>query len=166
MDIHPLPKLEELVECVSGNDYYATLDMKDAYYQIALDQSSRDLTTFSDGISLYRFKRLPFGLSCSPIFARQMNQALAPLLKENWVKSHLDDLIVYAADYNSLLERLGKLFRHLQSVGIKLNLSKCHIGQRQVKFFGHIVERRGYWPDPSNIEAVTQMKPPTTIKET
>ena len=131
MDIHPLPKLEELVENVSGSDYYATLDMKDAYYQIALDQSSRDLTTFSDGISLYRFKRLPFGLSCSPaIFARQLNQALAPLLKENWVKNYLDDLIVYAADYGTLIERLGKLFKHLKSIGIKLNLSKCNIGQR------------------------------------
>ena len=100
MDIHPLPKLEELVENISDNDYYATLDMKDAYYQIALNKSSRDLTTFSDGISLYRFKRLPFGLSCSPaIFVRQMNQALSPLLKENWMKSYLNDLIVYAADY-------------------------------------------------------------------
>ena len=129
MDIHPLSKLEELVENVSGSDYYATLDMKDAYYQIALDQSSRDLTTFSDGILLYRFKRLPFGLSCSPaLFARQMNQALAPLLKENWVKSYLDDLIVYAADYVTLIERLDKLFKHLRYVGIKLNLSKCNIG--------------------------------------
>ena len=167
MDIHPLPKLDELVESVSGNDFYATLDMKDAYYQVALDQASRDLTTFSDGISLYRFRRLPFGLSCSPaIFARQMNQALAPLLKDNWVKNYLDDLIVSAANYETLLERLNKLFTHLKSVGIRLNLSKCNIGQRQVKFLGHIVSKEGYRPDPSNIEAVTQMKPPTTLKET
>ena len=138
MDIHPLPKLEKLVESVSGNDYYATLDMKDAYYQIALDQSSRDLTTFSDGISLYRFKRLPFRLSCSSaIFARQMNQTLAPLLKENWVKSHLDDLIVYAADYNTLLERLGKLFRYLQSVGIKLNLQMSYRAASSKIFRAH-----------------------------
>ena len=61
-------------------------------------------------------------MSCSPaLFARHMNQALAPLLKENWVKIYLDDLIVYAAD---LIERLDKLFKHLRSVGIKLNLSK------------------------------------------
>ena len=149
MDIHPLPKLDELVESVSGNDFYATLDMKDAYYQVALDQASRDLTTFSDGISLYRFRRLPFGLSCSPaIFARQMNQALAPLLKDNWVKNYLDDLIVSAANYETLLERLNKLFTHLKSVGIRLNLSKCNIGQRQVKFLGHIVSKEGYRPDP------------------
>ncbi len=30
-DIHPLPNLEELVEQVAGNQYYATLNLKDAY---------------------------------------------------------------------------------------------------------------------------------------
>ena len=71
VDIHPLPRLEEMVETAAGNKYHATLDMKDAYYQVELGKQSRDLTTFSDGVSLYRFKRLPFGLSCSPaIFSR------------------------------------------------------------------------------------------------
>ncbi len=81
-DIHSLPNLEELVEHVAGNQYYATLDLKDAYYQVMLDEESRDLTTFSEEISLYRFKRLPFGLSCSAsIFVRQLQGAVAPVLK-------------------------------------------------------------------------------------
>ncbi len=95
VDIHPLPKLEELVERVSGQQYYTTLDMKDAYYQVLLDEPSRDLTTFTEGINLYRFKRLPFGLSCSPaIFSRQLQTALAPLLKAEWIKTYLDDVII------------------------------------------------------------------------
>ncbi len=93
-NIHPVPNLEELVENVSGNEYYATLDLKDAYYQVMLDEASRDLITFSEGISLYRFKRLPFGLSCSAsIFVRQLHGALAPLLKQGWVKSYLHDIV-------------------------------------------------------------------------
>ncbi len=63
-DIHPLPNLEELVENMAGNQYYATLDMKEAYYQVLLDEESRDLTTFSEGINLYRFKHLPFVFVC------------------------------------------------------------------------------------------------------
>ncbi len=66
VDIYPLPRLEELVEFVLGNIFYATLDHKDAYFQVMLDENSRDVTTFSVKVSLYRFKRLPFGLSCSP----------------------------------------------------------------------------------------------------
>ncbi len=94
-DIHPLPNLEELVEHVAGNHYYATLDLKDAYYQLLLDEASWDLTTFSEGINLYRFKRLPFGLSCSAsIFVRQPQGALAPMLRRGWVKSYLNDIIL------------------------------------------------------------------------
>ncbi len=51
-DILPLPNLEELIEQVAGNQYYSTLDLKEAYYQVMLDEESRDLTTFSEGISL------------------------------------------------------------------------------------------------------------------
>ncbi len=96
-DINPLPNLEELVENVAGSKYCATLDLKDAYYQVLLDEVSRDLTTFSEGINLYRFKRLPFELSCSAsIFVRQLQGALAPLLRKGWVKSYLDDIILCA----------------------------------------------------------------------
>ncbi len=132
-----------------------------------LDEVSRDLTTFSEGINLYRFKRLPFGLSCSAsIFVRQLQGALAPLLRKGWVKSYLDDIILCAPSFQLLLQRLGEVFKHMSEVGIKLNLSKCSIGQREVKFLGHIVSEEGFRPDPGNIEAIVKMKPPTNVKET
>lgn len=59
-------QLKELVKNVSRSDHYATLDMIEAYYYVLQHQLSRDLTTYTDGISMYRFKRLPFGLSRSP----------------------------------------------------------------------------------------------------
>ena len=72
-DIYSLAKLEELVETVAGNEYYASLYIKDAYCEVLLDEEIRDLTTYSDGISLYIFKSLPFGLSCSAAgFFRQL----------------------------------------------------------------------------------------------
>ncbi len=104
-DIHPLPNLEELVEHVAGYQYDATLDLKDAYYQVLLDEASRYLTTFSEGINLYRFKRLPFGLSCSAsIFVRQLQGALVLLLRQGWVKSYLGDIILCAPGFQLLLQ--------------------------------------------------------------
>ncbi len=40
VDIYPLPLLEELVELASGNKFYATLDLKDAYFQSCLMKTS------------------------------------------------------------------------------------------------------------------------------
>ncbi len=164
-DINPLPRLEELVETAVGHKYYATLDLKDAYFHVMLEEGSRDVTTFSDGVSLYWFKRLPFGISCSPaIFSRHMAQVLSPLIKQGSVKNHLDDVILFATDFETLLKRLDTLFEHLSRSGIKLNLSKCSFGQREVKFWGHIVSEAGCRPDPTNVKAVTDMKTPTTVK--
>ncbi len=116
---------------------------------------------------MYRFKRLPFGLSCSSsIFVRRLQGALAPVLKHGSVKSYLDDVTVCAPNFDCLLQWLGKVFDRMEEVGIKLNLSKCHIGQQEVKFLGHIVSKEGINPDPENVEAVSKMKPPTNIKET
>ncbi|WP_423781910.1 reverse transcriptase family protein, partial [Escherichia coli] len=78
-DNYPLPRLDELVENAAGNRFYATIDLTNAYHQIELAEESRDITTFTDGVTLYRFKRLPFGLNCSPgIFSRQIAQVLTP----------------------------------------------------------------------------------------
>ncbi len=69
-DIYPLPRLEELVDqagvtsttakrvkSLGRDQYYVTLDMREAYFQLMLDEDSWDLTIFSHGVTLYRFKQ-------------------------------------------------------------------------------------------------------------
>ncbi len=131
-----------------------------------LDEASRDLTTFSDGVTLYRFRRLPFGLNCSPaIFSRRMTSILTPLLQQGWVKNYLDDLIMWSPTFPELIECLSQLFTLLTENEVKLNLSKCTFGFREVTFLGHRISEAGSTPDPKNIEAVANMKPPRTVKE-
>lgn len=165
-DVFPLPRLDELVDNVAGHQFYATLDLKDAYYQVVLGEKSRDLTTFSDGYELWRFKRLPFGLTVSPaIFTRAINQVIAPLAKHGFVRNYLDDVVVYAPSYEKLLDHLGKVFSRFLEMGVKLNLNKCHFGQRSVKFLGHIISAEGIKPDPGNVEGILQVPPPSNLKE-
>ncbi len=127
------------------------------YFQIMLDEESRYLLTFSDGVTLYRFRRLPFGIKCSPaIFSRRMGSLLTPLLQKGWVWNYLDDLILWAPNFPELPTRLN---------GVKLNLSKGTFGLKEVTFLGHRISAAGSKPDPKNIEAVAKMKAPTTVKE-
>ena len=166
MDIHPLPRLDELLDDVSGHSWYCTLDLKDAYYQCQLDERSRDITTFSDGINLYRFKRLPFGLSVAPaIFTRAMQEVLRPLSKLGFVKNYLDDVILFAPNAKTLLERLDMLFKRMQEMGLKLNVMKCQLFQKKIKFLGHYVSQKGLEVNPTSVEAIQKLTPPTSTKE-
>ncbi len=104
---------------------------------------------------------------------------MAPLLKHGWIKSYLDDIIASAPSFQQLLQRLREVFKHMGTMGIKLNISKCHIEQTEIKFLGHSVQggfqtrpreyrghhKEGFRPDPGNIEAITKMKEPTNLKE-
>ncbi len=45
-DIYPLPWVEELLDAAAGNEYYVTLDLKDAYHQVELAENSGDVTIF------------------------------------------------------------------------------------------------------------------------
>ncbi len=124
-DVYPLPRLEKLLDQAAGHNSYATHDIRVFYFQIILDGNSRDLTAFNDGVTLYRFRRLPFGVSCSSaIFTRYMAAFLSPLLKKSWIKNYLDDFMIWAPYLSSLTLRLRKTFTLLKVNIDKVNLSK------------------------------------------
>ncbi len=62
-------------------------------------------------------------------------------------------------------ETKKKLFNLLSDNGVKLNLSKCTFGLKEVIFLGHRISAAGSKPDPKNIKTVVKMKAPTTVRE-
>ena len=56
---------------VRKNDFLASIDLKDAYFQIPVHPSSRKLLRFVSNDTVYQFKSLCFGLSTAPqVFTR------------------------------------------------------------------------------------------------
>ncbi len=94
-----------------------------------------------------------------------MASLLAPLLRKGWVKNYLDDLIIFAPTFQKLLTQLRELFTILTSNGVKLNLTKCTFGLKEVTFLGHRIFAEGSQPNPKNIEAVMKTKLPTNVRE-
>lgn len=41
-----LPIIKEILDKVKGSQWFSTLDIKDAYHQIELEEKSREITTF------------------------------------------------------------------------------------------------------------------------
>ena len=55
----------------------STLDLKDAYYLIPVDERSRKFLRFGFGRELYQFTCLPFGLCTSPhVFTKLMKPVI------------------------------------------------------------------------------------------
>ncbi len=83
-----------------------------------------------------------------------MASLLSPFLRKGWVRNYFEDLIIFAPTFQDLLVRLKELYVLLTNNGVKLNLSRCTFGLKEVIFLGHRISVGGSQPDPQNVEAV------------
>lgn len=60
---HPVPTVEETLQEVSYAKVFSKLDLNMALHQTELHPDSRDITTCAASDSLYRYKRLLFGVN-------------------------------------------------------------------------------------------------------
>ena len=62
----PIPSVRNVLEHLSGSQYFSVMDCKKGFWQIKITENSRSLTAFSCRGRLYEYKRLPQGMSISP----------------------------------------------------------------------------------------------------
>ena len=65
-DSYPLPHIQESLDLLGQTQYFTTLDLFSGYWQVEMDESSKEFTAFTTYYGLYEFKVLPFGLCNAP----------------------------------------------------------------------------------------------------
>ena len=114
---HPMPKPAELFAQLNGGQRFTKLDMSQAYAQLMLDENSRKYVTINTHLGLFRYRRLPYGISAAPaIFQATMDKILAGIK----VGCFLDDIIVTGSNDAEHLYNLEALFKRLDAYGISL----------------------------------------------
>jgi hypothetical protein len=79
-DSYALPRIEELLDSLSGSTYFATVDMKSGYHQVEILEQHKERTAFTVGpLGFYEFNRMPFGLTISPSTYQRIMEACSPL---------------------------------------------------------------------------------------
>ena len=74
VDQYPLPKPADLFAALSGGERFTKLDLSE---QLNLEEESKKYVTFNMHKGLYRFNRLPFGVSSAPaVFQKTMDEIL------------------------------------------------------------------------------------------
>jgi len=89
-----IPTIQEIASEFAGMKVFSTLDLKDGYWQVELDNESSLLCTFNTPYGRYRFTRMPFGLkSVSEVFQKRNETAFEGIKGIHIVA---DDIIIAA----------------------------------------------------------------------
>ena len=64
--VYPLPSPEELFSTLANGESYSKIDLARAYKQMKMMESSQPLLTINTHMGLFKYARLPFGISTAP----------------------------------------------------------------------------------------------------
>jgi len=153
----PLPLIQDVIDGLVGAEYFTLIDLKAGYWQVELDEESKQKTAFSTDRGHYEFNRVPFGLKNAPTeFSRIMSILFGNVV---FVKVYLDDIIIFSSSFSSHVEHIRSVLKILEKSGLKINNEKCEWAKRELKILGHIVSNNQVSMDPAKIEAIGKRKP-------
>ena len=162
-EIFTLPTIDDIGHKLCGTKVFTTLDCSSSFWQIPLDDESAKLTTFITPFGRYYFKRLCFGLcSATEIFQRKLTECLKDV---PGAFVDIDDVLVYGKNKEEHDKNLSAVLDRIRESNLKLNKSKCKFRQKQVVYQGQVFSEAGMSPDPSKVEAITELVPPTNVTE-
>ena len=110
-DSHPLPRICKTLESLAGAAHYTTIDMNSGFWQVPMDEESKQYTAFTLGsMGLYEYKSMPFGLcNAPPTFQRLMLNCLGEL-NLTYCLIYLDDVIIFSWTEEEHLEWMHVVF--------------------------------------------------------
>ena len=164
-DKYGLPRIDEILDSLGKAKIFSSLDMASGYWQVEVDEESKEKTAFTSPFGHFEFNVLPFGLTNAPPgFQRLMDFVLSGL---QWEFSlvYLDDVLVYSPTFQDHISHLQQVFDRFRKYNLKLKMRKCHFGKTEVEFLGHIVGQDGIKPNPEKITAVQNMNRPRTVRQ-
>lgn len=153
-DKFPLPRIESILDNLGRAKFFSILDLYGGFHQVPLQESSRDITSFSTDSGSYRWKVLPFGLNVSPnSFSRMMSLAFSGVSPLQWFL-YIDDIVVVGCSEKHHMKNLESAFQICKQYNLKLHPDKCKFFKTEVTYLGHLCTDHGIYPDPSKTEVV------------
>lgn len=165
-DVHPLPRIDDILDVLQGSRFFTTLDLTSGYWQVPIREDDKEKTAFTTGSGLYEFNVVPFGLCNAPAtFQRMINKVLASQLWKVCL-AYLDDIIVFSRTLTDHIRDLRSILSALDAAGLHLQPKKCDIAEGSIRYLGHVIDGESIRPDPENIRAVRECRRPKNVKET
>ena len=131
---------ETIRTSLQQGEWVTSIDFKDAYFHIPIQEQSRKYLRFHVQGRTYQFKALPFGLSTAPLEFTVIAKEVKLMALKQGIRIHqyLDDWLVRASSHPVCLHHTQKLMQICQELGWLVNIEKSELDPKQVfNFVGY-----------------------------
>ena len=118
-----------LCQSIRPGDWFVTIDLKDAYFHIAIYPAHRKFLRFAFQGKAYEYQAIPFGLSLAPrVFSKCVEAALSPLRSRGIrIFSYIDDYLICARSREQAVRDSATVINHLRDLGFNINWAKSRV---------------------------------------
>lgn len=163
-DHFPLPFITNILEEVAGHERYTFMDGYSGYNQVSIALVDRHKTAFTTPWGTFVWHVMPFGLCNAPAtFQRLVMSIFSDLLYKS-MTVFIDDFSTQSGIEDHLGFVRESLERCRQSQ-MALNPEKTYLAVSRGVLLGYVVSKAGREPEPEKVKVITNLKPPTNVKE-
>lgn len=175
---YPLPNMLRILRSLHDAAYISTIDLSEAFHQIAMDKDSQQYTAFVvEGRGTFEWLRMPYGLTNAPSTFQELTDKMKDNLikliqthkyNPNWannVFAYIDDWVIVSQTLQDHLGLHKLVFQVIRDAKLIINRDKSHFAKSSAKFLGYVIDVEGLHPDPNQLKPIINYPRPTTRKE-
>jgi len=162
---YPLPIINELLDTLKGSNIFTKLDLPNAFHLLRIHPGDEWKTAFICKYGTYEYLVVPFGLTNAPAYFQDFMQQI--LNKQNLITCiiYIDDILIFSKNITQHIQDVKEILKILRENYLFVNLEKSKFHLHQVNFLGFTISSSGILMDKNKVSAITEWKPPTSIKE-
>jgi hypothetical protein len=163
-DNFPTPFVDQIVDDCAGSEIFSLMDGFSGYNQINIVREDQHKAAFICPWGTFAYWKLPFGLTnAGATFQCAMSYAFHDI--KHIVQPYLDDLPAHSMHRVDHPTHLRAIFVRYQFYCIHLNPHKCVFCVESDRLLGFIVSHQGIRVDPLKVEAILNLPPPSTLRQ-
>lgn len=159
-NVYPLPRLDDCLDFMCDKNFFTLFDFASGYWQIPMEQSSKEVTAFRTHEGHWQFNCMPFGLCNSGASFQKLVDSVFSGLKGVDLMVYIDDTCIASKSWPEHINAIDKVLKCVKDARLVIQPAKCTIGANTITFLGHVISSNGIHPDPENVRAIKEMPTP------
>lgn len=157
--------INELLGSCGKIQVMSSVDLTSSFWQMPLEEASRDYTAFMYKGKCYRYTVTPFGLKTS---LASLTRGLDTILSEEVKKFtviYVDDCLCISNSVDEHIQHLKLLLENFRRENITVNFKKSQFFRKSINYLGYILETTGIRASPDKIVAIQNFPQPRNQKQ-